>query len=790
MLSDEQHPNQGMFWLNPKRIFGTTNAREIGLLYFVLSIVNMAVAGFYALLIRIELWDPSPSFFGEAVEYNTAFTLHGTAMVFLVIVPLGAGFGNLLIPRMVAAVNNDMYWPKWNNVAFWMLPTASILVWGSQAYAGWTGYPPLALSVQGVDIWVLGLFFIGVSSSIGSLNFILTIWKGRAPYVEWFKQDMFVWGTLFTSILLLLTTPVISIALLMVFADRNLDTQFYNPDYSDPVIYQHLFWFFAHPEVYVLLLPAASLITVMIGKFSQREIFGYKTMLAAMFSIVVMSFVVWAHHMYTTGISPFIRFPFNLFTYIIAIPSGVLVFFWIMNLFKSRISFEAPMLFSLTFIIMFTLGGITGEFLNDLPLDIVLHDTYWVVGHFHFVVAASILQALFAAFYYYFPDMSNRMYHRKLAVVHFWTWTIGNLMAFFGFTILGMMGMPRRYFTYPLEFQFWHQFSTIGAFLMGIGFICFLLSLFIGWRSGSEVDNLQDPFGLTTTAYDFPEPFEKYMKREENKDVHVVHNLSFLSPLAGFALALPLFALLAFFEIGPFKDSIIPSERGFFAQYLVPSMYGWIFLTLFVVFIALVFLVESGKQTSQNPADQFKKDRHWEMWAFLSSEVIFFGTLIAIGLSIRLNASTWPNPGEILNVDLTAINTFILIISSFTMAMAVNSIKHGKQKQLLAYLLATILLGTTFISIQIIEYVELFDHGIVALSADAEMKLYSSTFFLQTGFHGLHVLIGILLLIFVFLRALQGGYKKDDNHYVENIGLYWHLVDLVWVFLFTILYLI
>ncbi len=785
----EVHAKQS-FWKSPRRIFGTTNAEEIALLYFASSLINIMIAGGYALLIRLELWDPLPSFFKTPIEYNVAFTLHGTAMVFLVIVPLGAGFGNLLIPRMVAAVNNDMYWPKWNNFAFWLIPVGSIFIWLSQAYAGWTGYAPLSLFTEGVDFWILGLVIVGVSSTIGSLNFILTIWKGRAPYIKWFEMDMFVWGTLFTSILLLLSTPVITIALFMVFMDRNLNTHFFDPDYSNPIIYQHLFWFFAHPEVYVLLLPAASMVTMFISKFSGKHVFGYRTIVGAMFSIVLMSFIVWAHHMYTTGINPFVRFPFNFFTYIIAIPSGILVFFWIFNLYKGEVTFHEPMLFSLAFILMFTIGGITGEFLNDLPLDYVLQDTYWVVGHFHFVVASSILTALFGAFYYYFPDMTGRMYHRNAAKLHFWFWIIGSFVAFTGFTMLGLMGMPRRYFTYPGKFQYWHQVSTVGAFMMGIAFVFFIVSMGYGATRGTKVENKENPFGEKNSAYNFPQPFPRYLEEELGTKVHLEHQNSFLSPVGAVAIAFPLLALSASLQIGPFQDSLIAAERGFLAQYLAPMQWVWIFMFFFVLYVAVLFFVESGKKGQVHETDQYKQDRHWEMWLFLLSEVIFFATLIGYSLVVRLRATAWPNPHEYLDVNLTAVNTFVLILSSFTMAMAVNSIKLGDQKNLKIWLAATILLGTTFISIQIKEYLDLFHEGDVALAADSRFKLYSSTFFLQTGFHGLHVFIGILLLVFVLLRAVRGGYSDKNHEYVEYMGLYWHFVDLVWVFLFTLLYLI
>jgi heme/copper-type cytochrome/quinol oxidase subunit 3 len=270
----------------------------------------------------------------------------------------------------------------------------------------------------------------------------------------------------------------------------------------------------------------------------------------------------------------------------------------------------------------------------------------------------------------------------------------------------------------------------------------------------------------------------------------IEHRLSILAPLSGFLLITPLLAAVAALEIGPFADSEIASERGALAQFLAPGLWATIFVGMFVVFLTITFFVESGRKREINPIDIYKRDRHWEMWLILLSEVIFFGALIGSSLAIRLNATDWPSPSDYLNVNLTAINTFILLASSFTMAMAINSIKLGDQRKLKTYLLATLVLGATFITIQILEYKELFAENQVALTQNAELKLYSSTFFLQTGLHGLHVLIGLIFIGFILLRASRGGYSKNNYEYVEYVGLYWHFVDLVWVFLFMILYLI
>ncbi|MHA2501781.1 MAG: cbb3-type cytochrome c oxidase subunit I [Candidatus Kariarchaeaceae archaeon] len=794
----------GSFWKSPRRIFGTTDAKEISYLYFVLAFINAAISGLYAMLIRLELWTPEGNIFDNGTDYNAAFTLHGTVMVFLVVVPLGAGMGNFLIPRMVAAINADMYWPKWNNVAFWMLPMASIFIWLSQAAVGWTAYTPLSVADAnpGVDLWIFGLTISGISSTIGALNFILTIWKGRDPILKWLDLDLFVWGTLITSILLLLTTPSIVIAIVMVFFDRNLNTSFFYDSVqaipTAPVMYQHLFWFFSHPEVYVMVMPAFGLISLLIAKYSRTQIFGYNGMVGAFIALGVLSFVVWAHHMYTTGINPLVRVAFTTMTFAIAVPSGIKVFNWLTTLYAGRIKFDVPMLFSLSFLIMFTLGGITGVYVNIVPIDITLHDTYWVVGHFHFVVAAGTLQAFFGALYYFFPDMTGKEYHRGAAKVHFWAWSIGNLITFTAFTLLGMNGMPRRYFTYPVEFQGLHQMATVGALLMGVSFIAFLVAVYLGYTKGKVVDDFDNIFDLGS-GYDFPTPFAERIKADGGEEIHIEHSLSMRAFSAGWMLTLPFFAFLAFTGTGFFNARLNTKNAlyGVLDDFSQPL--GFLFTFAFLAWVAYVFIGESKEEKGASVVDQFKDGRNWEIWTFLSSETIFFGILIGVGLSIKANAANWPDPGDVLNVPVTAINTFVLIVSSFWMAKAVERAKLGETDEkwrglpigkIWFWILLTIIFGTIFIGVQIYEYIELFHHGEVALIAGAEYPVYSSAFYLQTGFHGFHVFIGLILLTFLMMRARQGGYTKENHEYVEFVGLYWHFVDLVWVFLFTIVYLI
>ena len=793
------HHETHSLWKSPKSMFGTTNAMELGRLYFLMASINLAIAGLYALLIRIELWTPDAGglfgtkFFDTAVDYNIAMTLHGTGMIFLVIVPLGAGWANYLLPRMVAADNNDMYWPKWNNVAFWMLPIASFFIWSSQAAGAWTGYAPLTVlkSTPGIDLWVVGLVFAGTSSTIGALNFILTIWKGRAPYVKWMEMDLFVWGTLLTSLLVIFATPVLTVALTMVLFDRNFNTSFFSMNYSNPTMYQHIFWFYSHPAVYIMVLPAFGLVSHIMEKFSRRKIFGYTGMVGAMVAIAVLSFMVWVHHMYVTGVDPFVRIAFTTMTFVIAIPSGIKVFNWITTLYGADIKLDVPMLFCLSFIVMFTFGGITGVYLNIVALDLFLHGTYFVVGHFHFVVAAGTLQAMFAAFYYYYPDMTGKMYHKLTAQLNFWTWSIGNLLAFTAFTVLGAEGMPRRYYTYPSQFTDWHRVATIGALFMGFSFLCFLASMFLGYYQG-EPANKDDPFELGS-GYDFPKPFAEYIKETTGEDLHVEHKLNMWAPAGTLALALPFLAFAAHFSVGVFGTNKDGTEK--LLPKIIPNdIWAYLFMVGFVAFMVAFFAHHINEPLDKPKlVDKYRTERNWEIWVFLGTETIFFGALIGTGIAMRLNADQWPKTGEVLAVPITAVNTFILICSSYTMAKSLQAIGKGDQEKLQRNLLYTIALGATFVLVQAYEYSRLVSEGHVTLAANMNhakaYEAFSSTFFLTTGFHGAHVTVGVIFLIFVYFRARKGGYTKENHEYVEFIGLYWHFVDLVWIILFTILYL-
>ncbi len=467
-----------------RRILTTTHHTEIGMLYFAFSYIFLIVGGLFALWMRWELATPE----GNVVDanfYNSLFTVHGTLMIFFWATPVFFGFANYMVPKMIGAP--DLYYPKLNALSFWLLPVAAALLLIGWPNISWTGYAPLTVIQPdiGVDMWILSLHIVGTSSIIGSLNFIVTIWRLRRPGINFSNMPLFVWSIAVTAFIIILAVPVLAFGLTLLLLDRNFGTQFYIPEGGgDPILWQHLFWFFGHPEVYILVLPAMGIISEILPRLVKRPIYGYKAIAYSTVLIGVLGFGVWAHHMFTTGMSIKALAPFMLMTMAVAIPSGIKVINWEATLYGGKIRFNTPTLFTLSFIGTFIVGGITGVFHAGIPVDFHLQDTYFVVGHFHLILFGAISQAAFAATYYYFPHFTKRMYSETLGKVHFISANVGQYLLYIPMLALGLLGMPRRYYEYLPEFQGLHALATFGAILIGVGTIIFLLNLLISWKKG------------------------------------------------------------------------------------------------------------------------------------------------------------------------------------------------------------------------------------------------------------------------------------------------------------------
>jgi len=474
----------------------TTDHKYIGTLYIVTGFAFFFIGGILGLLIRLQLFESDNDFLTYE-EYNSTFTMHGTTMIFLAAMPIIFGFANYLIPLQLGA--RDLAFPRLNALSYWLLPTGGIVIYmgyftGGAGDVGWTGYTPYSsgdtATTPGTDFWVAGQIMLGASSTLTAINFLTTMLRMRAPGMTLMRMPLFSWSIFVTVFLLLLSIPVFTVALLLLMADRTFGTLYFDVDAGgDPILWQHLFWYFGHPEVYIVILPAFGVLSEIISTFSRRPIFGYTSMVYAMATIGVISFIVYGHHMFTTGADPLFRFIVMLTTMLVAVPTGIKIFNWLATMTGGSIVLKTPMIFALGTVITFTIGGITGIILASIPVDVALHDGYFVVAHFHYVLVGGTIFSFIAGVYYWYPKMTGKMMNEKLGLLHFATSFIFFNAAFYPMHNVGIEGMPRRYATYDAEFTELNEFISITAIIFGLVQLIFVYNVFYSYKNGEDADD-------------------------------------------------------------------------------------------------------------------------------------------------------------------------------------------------------------------------------------------------------------------------------------------------------------
>ncbi|MEF8884613.1 MAG: cbb3-type cytochrome c oxidase subunit I [Haloarculaceae archaeon] len=825
-----------------KRWFVTTNHKDIGILYLVTSVFVMLLGGVLALLMRVELFSPGLDFLSSAGAYNQAVSAHGLLMVFWFISPFAFGFANYVVPLQIGA--DDLAFPRLNAMSYWaylfsvLLFIASFFQGGTFS-GGWTMYAPLNIptympNVGGTTV-VLALIMFVAAVTMGSVNFITTIYRMRAPGLRMRDLPMFSMSILLTVWMMLFAFAALLAALMILGAQHLVGVNYFDVD-GGSLLWTHLFWFFGHPEVYIVFFPALGVMAEVFQTFTGRRIVGRKWFVLAMVLVALQSFIVWMHHMFLTGINLEIKTLFMVTTIGISLPFDLMVFSLIYTMIKGRIRFTTPFLFCLGALVLFILGGITGVFLGAVILDYEFRGTYWVVAHFHYVMFAGGT-ALIGGLYYWFPKMTGRMYDEFLGKVHFAAYFVGFNLLYF--PMFSAWETPRRVFQYDVGLAFWHKVATVGGFMLGMSFLIMFYNLVKSMTAGEEVGD--NPWEYSTTAewaIPSPPPLENFpgipdyrsgrLEFRDESELRATDGGTAAdggAPTAeastvsggtatGGALATTEQALATqTVETEPEHADhasywpVVIGLAGFLAFLgLSGIQQGGIYYPLTAAggVLSAVGFVGLARESFHAPEPEFAEQWPFEgvsnmklgMWTFLGSDIVLFGGFIGSYLFLRV-ANGWQHwHHEFIpeaHVTLPGlVNTYLLLASSFAVVLALVAAEKNSSRGVVASLSATWLLGVGFLINKGIEWDHLFHISTEAFPNGWALgtNVASSTFYLTTGLHGAHVIVGLIMLIYMIPRAMRGAYLGEDADSLEYFGLYWHFVDIVWLFLFPLFYIL
>ena len=775
----------------------TTDHKRIGVMYICTSLVFFLVAVVFAMLMRTQLIRPGMTFLTPE-EYNQIFSMHGTIMVFLFAMPLIIGVSNYLVPLQIGA--RDMAFPRANALSYWLLLFGGLLLFSSFAFGGsldtgWFSYAPLTSKAysphDGVTFWTISLVLLGGSSILGAINFIVTCLRFRAKGMKLFQMPIFSVATFINSFLILFAFPSLTAAIALLYLDRQYGTSFFDPaGGGDPIIWQHLFWFFGHPEVYILILPAFGVMSEVVPVFSRKPLFGRGSMIVMLGVIGFLGFMVWAHHMFAAGLPTLFNVIMAGTSMLIAIPTGVKIFNWLATMWGGALRFKTPLLFACGLIALFTIGGITGVTLAVVPFDWQVTDTYYVVAHFHNVLFAGTVFALFAGIYYWYPKMFGRKMSDGLGKAHFWLNTIGFLITFMPMYILGFLGMPRRVYTYAPDVG-WNTLnliSSIGGYIIAVSLLIFLYNFVRSIRHGAVAGD--NPWGgwtleWATTSPPPPGNFVTLPLIHSERPLHDLEQAELAAAEGGPA------AEVYTLPPEPEQHTAAPFWLALAILVIAIGLLSTpVVIVIGVLFLLVVLAVWMGGAWTEPELPEESAHRFTfvgaGMLAFIGSEAVFFASLIAAAIHLRIHGGTLGQSA--FDATFPAVNTIVLVLSGVTAHYAQVSYRKQKSGSFFLLLVLTIILGAAFLGGQAWEY----SHLGLGLSAN----LAVSTFFVLTGFHGLHVACGLGVLVYLLVRATRerrrskGALSLGTAAMVDSGTYYWHFVDAVWVAVFIVVYLL